>query len=84
MGVASAVLSRTDCVYFESFEPTYNAFGYSTTDVISELNGAGFQVVRMDSPISMVPIGPDYRSDACENLIAHRDPPTLLRTLRSG
>ena len=78
---ARETLARTDCVYFESFEPVFNTFGYSTRDLLTELRNSGFSIMRIDETHSVSKVDPEYRSLVCENLVAHRNPNFLAERL---
>lgn len=69
---AAGLLARTDCVYYESFEAWFARFGYSTGDVIRELERLGFLALRADGG-GWTPAPAGHRSVELENLVAVRD-----------
>ena len=70
---AAALLARTDCVYYESYEEWYARFGYSTMDVVGELERSGLSVLRARGD-AWERVPPGHRSVELENLVAVRDP----------
>ncbi|WP_199248593.1 FkbM family methyltransferase [[Phormidium] sp. ETS-05] len=70
---ASQIISKIQCIYFESWEYHFTKFGYHTSDVIKLLIEKGFQCFRMldDSTVTSISLG--YASENCENLIAVKD-----------
>lgn len=70
---ASQILSRIQCIYFESWEYHFAKFGYHTSDVMKLLIEKGFQCFRMldDSTLTSISVG--YASEKCEDLIAVKD-----------
>jgi len=73
---AGKVLSRTRCVYFESWEEHCARYGYTSPELVAALRGAGFEVFRLEGR-ALLPILEGHRSDACEDLVATRDPSDL-------
>lgn len=69
---ATALLRRTRCVLFESFVENYRRFGYGLGDVLDILEPAGFTVHRFQGD-AIVPVGREYASLECENLLALKD-----------
>jgi len=70
---AQKTLEITDIIFFESWEKHYQAYGYSTMDVIQLLNTKGFEVYKFDLNYHLVKIDENYRSEVCENLIAFKN-----------
>ncbi len=53
---ASQLLSRTDCVYIESYGPNLRRYGFTTEDLRRKLVAAGFRLYRFKSnKVSLVP-----------------------------
>ena len=78
---APAVLARTQCVFFESWDRHFAKFGYACRDVTDRLRRAGFTVFRAEgSDWAEAPV--DYESRVLENLVAVRDVPAF--TGRTG
>jgi FkbM family methyltransferase len=74
---ATALLERTECVYYESYEPWFARFGYTTGDVLRELAGQGFTVLRAAGAGEWAPVPPGHTSTTLDNLVAARDPRAL-------
>jgi hypothetical protein len=75
---AAALLRRTECVHFESWQPLFARYGFACSDVFAELTARGFTLYRLHPPaVVAVPAG-DV-STRCENLVAVRDVQALLR-----
>jgi len=70
---AQKTLDITDIIFFESWEKHYQAYGYSTGDVIKLLNIKGFEVYKLDLNYNLIKIDENYSSEICENLIAFRN-----------
>jgi FkbM family methyltransferase len=73
------VLERTQCVYFESWDRHFSAFGYSTGDVLALLAGAGFTCLQRLDATSLRVLSLDYRSSQCEDLVAVRSIPRFCQ-----
>lgn len=69
---APKLLSRTDCVYFESWERHFEGFGYSGKEVYELLRSQGFDVFKICPPREIMRVSSDYQSVRCENLLAIR------------
>lgn len=67
------VISKTQCVYFESFEEHYLKFGYKTRDMLELLVNSGFKILKAIDDLTVCSVSGDYVSQECENLIAVRD-----------
>jgi FkbM family methyltransferase len=72
---AENILDKTDCIYYESYEPGYNRFGYKTQEVSNLLNRKGFKIFRVvgKSYICEIKDLDNYISYTSENLIAVKD-----------
>lgn len=70
---ACQLLSRIQCIYFESWEYHFAKFGYHTSDAIKFLTDKGFQCLRMLDDSTVTSISLPYASEKCENLIAVKD-----------
>jgi FkbM family methyltransferase len=70
------VLSRSDCVYFESCPSLYSTFGYSMLDILSFLEKTGFRLFRKVTGAGLMAIDRKYDTVG-DNLIAARDPSNL-------
>ncbi|HEX6695121.1 MAG TPA: FkbM family methyltransferase [Longimicrobiales bacterium] len=68
---ATALLQRTACVYFESWDHHCARYGTTAGDVIGLLEDSGFTVFNMDDEV-LVRIDRGHRSEKCENLVAVR------------
>jgi len=66
---AARILGQTDLIYFESYEPFFSRFGYSTGDVLSFLEEHGF-----DTGLPRT-----HRSMGLENILAVSSRPTAGR-----
>jgi FkbM family methyltransferase len=71
---AARTLARTRCVYFESGESHFTAFGYRTEDVLALLDRAGFSCYRRLGLDVLQPLARGYVSTKVENLLAIREP----------
>lgn len=69
---AEKILKNIDCIWFESWEEHFNGFGYSTTDLIRLIRKNGFSVWKI-SNWELKILDDNYKSLACENLIAIRN-----------
>lgn len=69
---AKAILSRTELVYFEAWEPHFRKFRYATTDLQRLLRGAGFRLFRRANS-ALVELPEGYVANECVNLLAVRD-----------
>lgn len=69
---ATALLRKTRCVLFESFAENYRRFGYCLGDVLEILEASGFGVYRFEGD-ALIPVGREYESLKCENLVALKD-----------
>jgi FkbM family methyltransferase len=69
---AKRVLSKTECVYFESWEAHLNKYQATTSQVINEFNNLGFEVYKISRNRHLTKVCSDYVSKQCENLIAVR------------
>ena len=69
---STALLGRTDAVLFESSEEHYRQYGYATADVLALLQGAGFDMYRVDADGDPEAVPAGYVSSRCENLLALR------------
>ena len=67
------VLSRTQCVYFESNEKHFTKFGYHTSDIIAVLKKQGFDCFKIAKSFIISPLPNHYTSIENENLIAVKD-----------
>jgi hypothetical protein len=76
---ASATMKKTNIIYIESWEEHFKNFGYTTGDVISNLNNAGFEIFRVLNS-KLISVNKDYRSEKCEDLVALRDAETFAKT----
>jgi len=79
---AAGVLSRTACVYCESFEQNLQKLGWSTSDLIGKLEDAGLQVFTGIKARSLRRVRPGYVSVQCEDLVAVRDREVILDRMR--
>jgi FkbM family methyltransferase len=68
----AAVLARTQCVYFESWERHFASYGYRTTDVLELLSAGGFHCLQRTSGDVWRTVSTDHRSIERENLLAVR------------
>ena len=78
---ATDTLARVDCVYFETYDPTYSAHGYRLGDVLDLLTAHGLDVRRLDSSGSTIPLTGGETFNEPENLVAVRDVDHLHRRL---
>lgn len=74
---AEDILKNVDCIYFESWEESFNNFGYSTTDIIKLINEKGFEVYKVLNG-NLKKLNSCYTSVTCENLIAIKNLNDLL------
>ena len=70
---APNLLSRTSCVHFEVSSLHFPRFGYTTRDLLTLLQGAGFRLFRLLPPTGFEPIGLGFDTEPFENLVALRD-----------
>ena len=69
----SNILSRTQCIYFESNEKHFTKFGYHTSDIIALLKKQGFNCFKIAKNSTISPLPNNYTSIGNENLIAVKD-----------
>ena len=79
---AELLLDRVQCIFFEANEAHYQAFGYSTSDLISFLNGKGFTCLAFATG-APEPLSPDFVATSNRDLIAVRDEQRLRERLRT-
>jgi FkbM family methyltransferase len=78
---ASELLKRTDMVYFESFDEQSARYGFTTRDLIQQVEQAGFSIYPLSGwgifyPLTASGIEPtttSHSSVKCENLLAIAD-----------
>jgi FkbM family methyltransferase len=70
---AVKTLSRTACVYFESWDQAFRRFGYDSREIANLLRDAGFRIFRFTPEGNIKDFGVDDSSPVCENLLAVRD-----------
>lgn len=68
---ASATLAKTEKLYFESFEPTFQQNGYSCQTLFDTIKMHGFSILRLENA-TWQPIKQGYKSLKVENLLAVR------------
>ncbi len=76
---ATELLKRTRCVYFEVSSLHSSRFGYSTHDLLTLLEGAGFRLFRLSAPRAIVAITTEFETEPFENLVALRDVDEFVR-----
>lgn len=76
---AGSILSKTKCIYFESWDDNFRQFGYCCNDLFELLTAGGFTIFRMLMPDKIAPISSDHHSRDCENLIAVREKKDFLK-----
>ncbi len=74
---AAEVLSRTECVYCESYESHFQKLGWTTGDLIGKFEAAGMQVFSGIKQRRLVRVRPGYVSEGCEDLVALHDPKSI-------
>lgn len=75
---ATEVLSKTDCVYYESYEKNLTPNGVTVGDLVKILEQQRFMVFRKDRDAHFTRVDAHYHSEALENLIAVRDVSFLI------
>lgn len=75
---ARQVLSRTQCVMYESWDRHCEKFGYRAQDLNKLFRDLGFGVYRLAGE-QLVAVPGEHGSAECENLIAIRDPDHFLQ-----
>jgi FkbM family methyltransferase len=66
------LLKKTKCVYFESYQPNFDKYGYQTGDLIEMFKSHGFEITRINKG-KLEPVPSTHVSVTCENLVAIRD-----------
>ena len=79
---AELLLDLIQCIFFEANEAHYQAFGYSTSDLILFLNGKGFTCLAFAAG-ALEPLSPDFVAASNRDLIAVRDEQWLRERLRT-
>lgn len=69
---ARKLLGKTACLYFESSEHHFQAFGYSSQTLFQRLKEQGFQIFSCKGRCNLTEISDQHRSINGENLIAIR------------
>ena len=69
---ATLTLTRTRCIYFESWEEHFAKYGYSLCDIAHFLAENGFWLYKAIGGDLFGPVAERYQSDRCENLLALR------------
>lgn len=69
---APEILSRSECVYIESYDAHFQKYGYSTNDLLQLLSDGGFNLYKI-SGSKFDPIILPYISNTCENVVAFRN-----------
>jgi FkbM family methyltransferase len=77
---ARAMLPRTSCIYFESWDEHCARYGTTAEHVVDALVDAGFSVFKWVGA-SLHPVTKGHRSPKCENLVAVKDATTLASRL---
>jgi FkbM family methyltransferase len=81
---ASAVLARTECVYFEAASENFAQFGYELRDIRQLLRDRGFRVRRLDAGGLTTALGEKDDVAGVEDLVAVRDIDLLHTRLAGG
>jgi FkbM family methyltransferase len=66
-------LGRVEVVFFESWDLQFKHFGYDSKVLFDMLVGCGFQLFRVGTGGTLVPLPEGYRSSELENLVAVRN-----------
>ncbi len=78
---AAETLTRTDCVYFESYDANFVRHGYSLGDLVELFAKQGFEVRRLDPAEGTSAVSSVEGSSTPEDLVAVRDLDYLHRRL---
>jgi FkbM family methyltransferase len=74
---AEGVLARTGAVFFESWDPLAERFGYTAGELVRWMGERGWSVYRLGAD-TLTRLDEGARSPQCENLIAVRDAAAFL------
>lgn len=66
---ARRMLSKTQCIFFEVYEPNFNKYHYSTSDLFEILVNAGFEIHEITKE-GLRKIQDSYQPEECKDLIA--------------
>jgi len=75
---AAKLLSRVQCIYFESCDVFSNEFGYTSPQLFQLISDHGFTIYRWQNEM-LFPLLPNHNSAVCENMIAVRDLSSFLQ-----
>ncbi len=75
----SNTLDGTHTIYFESWDKHCQTFGYHAHDLIKMLVEMGFRIFKLTAEHQLYPVPDNYNSKVCENLIATKNVPDLIR-----
>ena len=71
---ASRTLSKSQCVYLESYYEHQQHYGYATRELLEILRESGFSMLFLDHKMSTAKMLPwDHASMTCENIVAVRN-----------
>ena len=79
---APELLTQARCLYFEVSSLHFPQFGYSTRDLLTLVERAGFRLFRANDRRALLPITTRFDTADFENLVALRDVNDFMR--RSG
>jgi FkbM family methyltransferase len=80
---AKHMLTRVDCVYFESYDPNFARYGYALGDIVDLLTAQGLDVRRIGPGHSTTLVTAAETDMQPDNLLAVRDLEHLRRRLQS-
>ncbi len=76
---AANTLTKTDVLYFESWEKHFKGFGYDTATILHMLKNAHFTIFKT-GPDQLMTLPVNYHSANCENLVAIKNPELFCST----
>ncbi|MGC4100320.1 FkbM family methyltransferase [Ferruginibacter sp.] len=69
---AGKSLDKTNTVYFEVWQKSFEYYNYSFTDIFTILKEKGFGIFKFNDGVSLTEVDESFRADVCQNLLAIR------------
>jgi FkbM family methyltransferase len=79
---AAATLEKTNAVFFEVWEKSFQYYNYSFADIFALLKAKGFKVYKFNSDTEIAPVDATFSAAVCQNVLAVKD--IAWFTLRTG
>jgi len=79
---APRLLAQAECVYFEVGEKMCTEFGYTSKEIIADIQAQGFHLFIHSSNGTLLPLAEEQTYTPYQNVVAARDVADLLRRTR--